>query len=210
MTPSNNEEHLARRRRDILAAAERVFDKYGYAAATVDEVAAEAGLSKGSLYNYFRSKEDLFTQVFADVIAIDEDKFDAMLAGEGSARDKIRALLGFSAKGLEQHKRLGRLVLEIWANAARQSKDGEMANWFNQMYSRWRGKIAKVMVQGRDEGDFHVEDPSISAALLMAILDGIHIQMILDIGLEVNEEFAAALERATFNALAGNQPADRP
>jgi len=210
MAPRNNQEHLARRRQEIIAAAERVFDRRGYAAATVDEVAAEAGLSKGSLYNYFRNKQDLFTQVFTDVIAVDEAEFDALFARRSSAREKIGALLTFWAQGLEKHKRVGRLVLEIWANAARQAKDGEMASWFSQMYSRWRGKLAKVMAQGKDEGDFEVEDPTVSAALLLAILDGIQIQTILGMGLEVNEKFLASLERAILNALKGNRPAGGP
>jgi len=210
MADTNNDKHLAQRKREMLAAAERVFDRHGYAAATLDEVAAEAGVAKGSLYNYFQSKHDLFTQVFADVIAIDEAEIDATLARQATATEKIRSILQFWSQNLEGHKRLGRLVLEIWANAARQSEDGEMASWFNEMYSNWRGKIAAIIAQGKAEGEFDVEDPHTSAALLLAVLDGVHIQTLLGVGLEVNEELVAGLERATFNALRGGRTEVHP
>ena len=54
----------------ILAAAEKVFNGSGYAATTMEMVAVEAGISKGSLYNYFQSKEDLFKQVFANAVTV--------------------------------------------------------------------------------------------------------------------------------------------
>ena len=56
------------RRQAIIAAAQEAFDAHGYAATTIDEVAAKAGISKGNIYNYFRSKEELFEQVFVNVV----------------------------------------------------------------------------------------------------------------------------------------------
>ena len=57
------------RREAILAAAERAFNQQGYARTTVEQVATEAGVAKGSIYNYFHSKEELFQQVFANVMS---------------------------------------------------------------------------------------------------------------------------------------------
>ncbi len=56
-------------RKEILVAARDVFSRRGYQAATLDEIADRAGFAKGTLYNYFRGKEDLFqhmTQIFLD------------------------------------------------------------------------------------------------------------------------------------------------
>jgi AcrR family transcriptional regulator len=51
------------RRQEIITAAERVFFARGLAAATMDEIAEEAELSKGTLYLYFKSKEELYLQI---------------------------------------------------------------------------------------------------------------------------------------------------
>jgi AcrR family transcriptional regulator len=197
--------HLERRRREILGAAEKVFAANGYAATTIDEVAAEAGVSKGSMYNYFRTKEELFQEAFADVIAGYEKESYAALAAESSVA-ALRQILAVWARRLEQDKRLGRLFLEFWTTAARQGEGGQIGGWFADMYSRWRDRIATLVERGQASGEFHVADPRNAAALLMAVLDGITVQLILDVGLKVDDDFLAALDRAVFNALRGSEP----
>lgn len=54
------------RRQDVLDAAVRVFHKKGYASASIQDVAEEVGVLKGSLYHYIDSKEDLLARIFED------------------------------------------------------------------------------------------------------------------------------------------------
>ncbi|HVX31500.1 MAG TPA: TetR/AcrR family transcriptional regulator [Solirubrobacterales bacterium] len=54
------------RRQDVLEAAVRVFHKKGYASASIQDVADEVGVLKGSLYHYIDSKEDLLARIFED------------------------------------------------------------------------------------------------------------------------------------------------
>jgi AcrR family transcriptional regulator len=54
------------RRQDVLEAAIRVFHKKGYASSSIQDVAAEVGVLKGSLYHYIDSKEDLLARIFED------------------------------------------------------------------------------------------------------------------------------------------------
>ena len=63
-----NAERAEGRRRDILLAAARVFGRDGYAQATLDDVAAQMGVTKGVIYYYFRSKEEIFTEIRATAI----------------------------------------------------------------------------------------------------------------------------------------------
>lgn len=56
------------KRREIVAAARLVFAMQGFSAATIDDIADEADYGKGTLYNYFESKEELFETVIADVV----------------------------------------------------------------------------------------------------------------------------------------------
>jgi AcrR family transcriptional regulator len=70
--PKVTEEHRERRREEILAAARRCFAHYGYGGATVARLEEETGLSRGAIFNYFPSKDDLFmalTERDADRIA---------------------------------------------------------------------------------------------------------------------------------------------
>ncbi|MFC1951220.1 helix-turn-helix domain-containing protein, partial [Chloroflexota bacterium] len=59
-TNNGKKEEIARKRqRQILSAARRVFSQKGFAEATTAEIAREAGVSEGTIYNYFESKRDL-------------------------------------------------------------------------------------------------------------------------------------------------------
>jgi TetR/AcrR family transcriptional regulator, cholesterol catabolism regulator len=71
------------RRQDVLEAAVRVFHQKGYASASIQDVAAEVGVLKGSLYHYIDSKEDLLARIFED----SADQFTAMLE-EASGLDE--------------------------------------------------------------------------------------------------------------------------
>ena len=61
--PKVSEEHRTRRRDEILEAARRCFARYGYEGATVARLEQESGLSRGAIFNYFPSKEDLFVEL---------------------------------------------------------------------------------------------------------------------------------------------------
>ena len=76
---------------EITAAAFHVFAEKGYAAARVEEVARRAGVSKGLLYLYFRTKEELFKAVIRSVVVPRIDALSASIeASELSAEDFFR------------------------------------------------------------------------------------------------------------------------
>src|ERR1700742_4859609 len=70
MTPTKDQATGDRQRRnrsqDVLEAAVRVFHKKGYASASIQDIADEVGVLKGSLYHYIDSKEDLLARLFED------------------------------------------------------------------------------------------------------------------------------------------------
>ncbi len=200
---SPNGEQIEMRRREILAAALIVFDANGYAATTMDAVAAEAGISKGSIYNYFKSKQDLFFQLFSQVVSGAEAAAAEVLGQSKGARQKLEEFLDDCIGRVEQHRRLGRLVLEFWMTAAREQADGQLASWFKDMYSRWRNLIATTVTEGIASGEFSADaDPDTTAALILSMLDGIKIQMILGYRTDIDDEkFYAAMKRTVLSAL---------
>jgi len=196
------------RRDRILAAAKKVFEAHGYAAATMDAVAAEAGVAKGSIYNYFKSKHDLFSQIFKEMTAGEMASADELLATSASAAEKLAALLDYWSGRLEEYQRMGRLVLEFWATAAREGQQGEMTPMFREIYSRSRGMVGAILTEGVESGEFNPQlDPQVAASLILAILDGVEVQSILGMGITLDSEFLAALRRTILAALtAGTGP----
>jgi TetR/AcrR family transcriptional regulator, cholesterol catabolism regulator len=75
-----NQERAEARRRDILLAGARVFARDGFTAATLDDVARELGVTKGVIYYYFRSKEEIYTAIQEIVVVDSTNRLQAIIA----------------------------------------------------------------------------------------------------------------------------------
>lgn len=97
----------------ILDAARRVFAATGYYQARVEDIAREAGVGKGTVYEYFVSKEDLYLKMLLEVA----DSYVTGVKGEledagGDIRDKLFFTGRHLASFLAQHGQLARMVLQ--------------------------------------------------------------------------------------------------
>ncbi|MDP6637463.1 MAG: TetR/AcrR family transcriptional regulator [Phycisphaerae bacterium] len=198
---------LARRRSDIIGAAARVFDANGYAATTMDAVATEAKVAKGSLYNYFPSKHSLFVQVFTTALGEDEQTTENLLTQPVSATKKLALYVDFWYSRLEHYKRIGGLILEFWASAARDDRQGELSNIFQQLYGRWHGRISTIITEGVASGEFR-SDVNIPAAAtsIMAATDGVTLYTIMNVGVEFDRRALETMKRGMLAGLTAPPP----
>jgi AcrR family transcriptional regulator len=101
------------RRREILAAAIKVFGKKGFADTSVDDIAAAAKIAKGTLYLYFRSKEDIYTTALNQAI----DQLNALiaqrLATAKGLREKLSTLIATRLEFWIDQKSLYRLIITV-------------------------------------------------------------------------------------------------
>lgn len=88
-TLTRREREKVAHRREILEAAERVFAEKGFDHATVEEIAREAEFSVGALYNFFKNREDLWSEVRAK---IGKDFLDAFRKETAAADDPLKAI----------------------------------------------------------------------------------------------------------------------
>ncbi len=86
--PKVSDEHRARRRDEILDAARRCFARYGYEGATVRRLEEEAGRSRGAIFNYFASKDD----IFLELVERDQERVGRVWL-EGGFEAAVRAIL---------------------------------------------------------------------------------------------------------------------
>ncbi len=174
----------------------------GYACATMDQVAADVGISKGSIYNYFQSKQDLFTQLFLQGMAEGEAQTDMLVRQPMGAHQKLDQLLDMWFERFSHYQKMGRLVLEFWATAAGEDQQGPFTIAMQALYDRYLQRVTEIIQQGIDAGEFTVKyGPQTAAALIMAIVDGIGLQAQLGVRKQLNDEYLAALKQGIFNAL---------
>jgi AcrR family transcriptional regulator len=100
----------------VLAAAGEVFAEKGFAAATLDQVAAAAGFTKGAVYSSFASKDELFLALMAEEV---QRRVDAVEAALGAATDLPAALVAVDTELSRRDETWQLLFLEFWQRAVR-------------------------------------------------------------------------------------------
>jgi AcrR family transcriptional regulator len=99
------------RQQAILDAARRIFARLGYAATNIENIAKEAGIAKGTVYLYFKSKEELFAGVVArDLECLTTESIDAM-ARETTFEDRLTVFLKLRLAYLQHNQDFLRIFL---------------------------------------------------------------------------------------------------
>ena len=145
----------------ILRAATQVFAEQGYQAATMDAIAERAGIGKGTLYEYFRDKQDLFFAVFDDYIASMERLARQSMelpsnTAAAQIQQAIHTVLAISAEARD----LFPLVFEFWSASASPDRRARVATLFRDTYAEFRRLIAGQIHKGQQKGEF---DPAADA-----------------------------------------------
>src|SRR5436190_1652825 len=158
------EARKAETRERIVAAAIDQLAEGGYASATVQAVAARAGVATGSLYRHFPSKSDLFAEVFRRASQRETDVFAAATADDGrSATERIAAATeAFARRALASPTRAYALLAEPVDPAV----DTERLI-FRRGY---RDVLMTVLEQGVERGEFEPHDKETTAAALVGAI----------------------------------------
>lgn len=154
------------RPRQILLAAIEVFGENGIAGAKLEEIAARAGVSKGTIYLYFPSKEDLFREVVRQLLV------PAIAAVERELVD------GTAAEQLERYLRLHWAHFDGPASAGwvrlvftELHKHPDLAQfYFDEAIAKSNRVLGDVIRRGTARGEFRPLDPIVAISMIKAIL----------------------------------------
>ena len=166
-----------RNRALLLAAARRVFLERGYYAATLDQIADEAGFSKGAVYSRFASKADMFLALLEDRIA-ERAAQNARLAGELAGTGNFAALLDLAERAERGAPGWRLLVTEFRVHAAR---DPELNRRYAALHAQAVEGVAHIFAEVSKE---NVDDlpfpPRLMAELWLAIETGRALEQMTD------------------------------
>lgn len=161
----------------LVEAALQVFATSGYERATVDDLAAAAGYSKGAYYFHFSTKEEILLELLD---AWSEDR-TARLEASASAdqppavvlMEMVEALLSYEDDSPHQPS----LLLEFWSQALRSE---QVRRQLNAAYDGWMDLLAGAFERARDEGVIAEDvEPTTASALALAVHDGLVLESCL-------------------------------
>ena len=163
------------RKAQIYEAALACFSRKGYHQTTMDDIVAESGLSKGSLYWYFKSKKELFLSLFQEMMAQFGQAWESIVADEEvSATDKLLASLALIRTEFEEMIPFFGMMMEAWT-LTRHDEDVERLT--RKLYEPYVDMVTRIVEEGVASGEFHVDSPQATALVVITLFDGIMMAM---------------------------------
>ena len=164
-------------RTHLLDAALKRFASLGYNAASIDQICADAGVSKGAFYHHFPSKQAIFLELLKGWLGAIDAAFEAVR--QATVPETLIAMTGtLPAIFATADDRL-LMFLEFWLQASRDEKIWKATI---APYRHYQDYFARLIQQGIDEGSFAPVDPQGSAKMVVSLAVGLLLQGLLDPG----------------------------
>ncbi|PAV30541.1 transcriptional regulator [Virgibacillus profundi] len=194
MAPRISDEAKEERRLTLLDAALECFSVKGYYASTVDDIVSYSKLSKGSFYNYFESKED----IFINLLQLNKEETLQMLQTNldklNSPIEKLKYWINSDIPYDLKKKKMMRTHIEFWLYST-DSPDVQhiLKDRFDVMFAMTK----EIIAQGQQAGEFKQDiDPEKASAMFWALHDGIWLHVTIGYDEEKVEERIKEMEAA--------------
>lgn len=161
------------RRAHIIQAALVCFSRKGYHLTTMDDIAQESGLSKGSLYWYFKSKKELFLSILEAYFRQMETAIQPILEGTLSPSEKLRAVAEVVVGSMKEVQPLASVMIDFWSQTRHEEDVNQL---LRQVYEPSYQGLAAIIEEGIQRGEFRPVNAAHLASLLMAVYDGLMMQ----------------------------------
>ena len=157
----------AERPHEILEAAFLEFSRNGYATTTLDQVAERAGVTKGTIYVYFESKEHLFISMVRELMkATLEPVCEMFERHEGSTADLLRAQFSFIYQHIVEDKRRREVVRMLIAEASRFPALAD--RYHEEIHRPCLALLTQAVQRGIDRGEIRRSAASECPQVIMA------------------------------------------
>lgn len=146
----------------ILDAGSRLFGAQRFHEVRMDDIAVEAGVGKGTLYRYFRDKEELYVGLLGRALRRLVGRVRATMAEAAGPSARLEALAGAIVTHFDEHPHLMDLI--------QRAELGHVADTpflGNETRAELLRLIVEVFEEGRERGEFRVRDPELTAMMLL-------------------------------------------
>ncbi|WP_309122596.1 TetR/AcrR family transcriptional regulator [Paenibacillus sp.] len=173
--PKVSDAYKEKKRADILRHALACFGEKGFQTATIDDIALRSGMSKGAIYGYFESKEEMYIRLMESGT---EEMF-RMLRNDFAglpAVDKLRTLIRHyrNQELTSEWVGAGRVHMEFWIHSARNE---DVKRVMVGRYERFVALVEEIVEEGKREGVFGDVNAREMSDLFWAAADGIFLRI---------------------------------
>lgn len=135
--------------KQIIDAAVVVIAENGYHQAQVSKIARQAGVADGTIYLYFKNKEDILISLFQEKMGYFVEKIEEKIAGKETAAEKLLMMVETHFKMLSEDRHLA-IVTQL---ELRQSNK-ELRLKINEVLKGYLSLVEKILTEGKESGEF--------------------------------------------------------
>ena len=167
--PTKKEVVTAFRTREILAAARKLLEQRGPEAMTMEEIAADAGVAKGTLYLYFQSKDDLIQALLARVGENIVQDLEAALQAPGTPAEKLVRVVSVLLEYLNRERLLFPIYARELLQGERESREGFRRRYL-ELEEQFVSLVTDLFAEGIAAGQFIPANPRLLTFLLRGLV----------------------------------------
>jgi AcrR family transcriptional regulator len=172
---SRRERERGMRREMIVTAAQNLFGKKGFELTTVDEIAAEAELGKGTIYSYFKSKSEIYVAILEKEMEV---LWERMKKVGNEGRPAVDTLYCLYDIFIQFHRERKNFIETLFIQADGQNliRLGNLALGLKARSAEWLEIVGRVLQKGINDGEFITFDVNKMAKVIIGMIFGIIIQ----------------------------------
>ncbi len=163
------------KREQILEAAIKVFARNGFHLAKVEQIATEANVGKGTVYEYFKSKQDLFQEMLKYIMGIYFDEFEVDISNPDVVlREKLKQILIAHLKFLVEHKDMAQIFL-----SEHPALDDNFKRWMVAKKTNHLKMLQGFIEEGIKSGEIRDLNPIFTAQIVSGVISSVSCGMLL-------------------------------
>ncbi|WP_251552622.1 TetR/AcrR family transcriptional regulator [Neobacillus muris] len=162
-----SEKKILRKKEQILSSAIEIINKKGYSGATMEEIAAELLMTKGSLYYYFKNKSDLMYQCHQFVLSKATEEMEKILdIKEETAQDLLTKMIAAHMEYAIEEKEVFNLIME-----PKRTFSEEQLSLVLKLRKNYENLFHQVIIRGVANGEFSVKEPAIARMIMLGAMN---------------------------------------
>ncbi len=193
------------REREIVEAARRVFTREGFKKASMEKIAEEAGLAKGTVYLYFPNKDQLISHTVEEGAGRFFGESQERSAAGRTPAEKLRLLVEAMFEHAEEERDFQRALFVELNEWLFDTERRSIVDRLIARHDQFMNYIAGIIAEGVSAGEFRAPDPRRAAGYLYHLLGGLFRERLMGISDEPVSQTAGDLYRFFMQALTSKE-----
>jgi AcrR family transcriptional regulator len=167
------EREKERRKQQIIVAAKRVFSEKGFNKATMEDIAKEAELSPGTLYLYFKNKEELYASLSLRILQYLHIRVEHVIKEKLPPEKKIEALMDAMYDVYDFDPMIIINMFHLQSSDTLKNLSPQLLEEIKELSSKSIGSIAAIFDEGIHQGVFEAKHPTALADIFWSLFSGV-------------------------------------